>query len=148
MIRKSIFFLATLMTAFVFSACETIECDWDDDMEGVEPSQMLTDGVWDLDWVEYTDLEDPQAFSWTEDFGAFSENGICTFEFGLDNHCIMIDEEEEAEERYVVYEDGNIRIGEFLYEVQELSESVFEIVAVSEDECWEEGELKTMHFER
>ena len=146
MVKKAAFFLACLLGFSFFTACETVTCH---ELEGEEmtPSQMLTDGIWDLKWIETTDLEDEQATSWTEEYGLGTDNGICTFDFDEDNTCVMIDVESEEENEYVMYRDGNLTIGGDPYFVEELTDKVLELVTLEGENCDEFGEER-MHFER
>lgn len=147
MLKKVAFLSSCLLGLLLFTACETVECHLDEDQNGIAPSELLTQSVWDLQWVEFNLADENGALSWTEDFGEFTDNGICTFDFREDNTCTMIDDENEEENEYVVYEDGNMRIGDELYIVEKLTETVLDLVVVYGDDC-EETEEEHMHFER
>lgn len=126
--RIALIFSTCLLSLALFSGCE--KCDLPaHEGDEIAPSALLTAGPWDLEAIEFTHYKDGgQGENWTEDYGPGTENGICTFEFFDDYECVMIDENDEADEPYTVYSDGNMRIGDKLFRIEELSEERLELV--------------------
>lgn len=156
----AVVFFTCLLSIATLTGCEKCELPAHEGDE-VIPSAMLTEGLWDLEAIEFTSYDDGnQGENWTEDYGPGTENGICTFEFFDNNECVMIDENDEADEIYTVYSDGNMRIGDQFYRVEELSENNLELVAFfgecgddddedeDEEDDDEDGDEEHMYFKR
>ena len=130
MVKKIPYFLFACFFALLLSSCE--ECE-EFEYEGSEiaPYELLTDGVWDMEFIEFTEYEDGQPGNvWSEEFGFGTDNGICTFDFDEENTCLIVDVGSEESNTYVLYEDGNLMIGEQLYEIRTIDEETLELAVI------------------